>query len=149
VSPREVPGLEPDEQVLAMTAASFRGALAATVRSTMAFGSARVRNRAFDGWRAAVADAGFPTAGPEMVLALTDRRVLVFHTSFWTERPHEFAGAVPRSRITQIAVRRHGAVVGLAMALDSGQIVEIEAMRSRRLRRFAAALAETAPTAPE
>jgi hypothetical protein len=34
-------------------------------------------------------------------------------------------------------------VTGLAVALTTGQFVEVEAMRGRRLRRFATALRET------
>jgi hypothetical protein len=139
---RDVPGLDPGEQLLATTAASFRGALIASVRSTVAFGSNRIRNRAFDAWRVAAEGAGFPTAGPEMVLAVTDRRVLVYHTSFWAERPQALAGAMPRARVLQVATGRHGAIVSLALALESGAIVELEAMRGRRLRRFARALTE-------
>jgi hypothetical protein len=45
-------------------------------------------------------------------------------------------------------MRRHGAVLGLAIALDGGAIVEVEAMRTRRLRRVARALAGTLDEPP-
>jgi hypothetical protein len=37
---------------------------------------------------------------------------------------------------------RHGVITGLAIAMRNGRIVEVEAMRGGRLRRFAAALTE-------
>jgi hypothetical protein len=48
------------------------------MRATFAFASQRMRDRAYDAWRDAVEAAGFPTAGPEMIVALTNRRLLVF-----------------------------------------------------------------------
>jgi hypothetical protein len=137
---RGVPDLEPGEELRAMTGASFRGGLIATVKTTFAFGSARVRTNAFEEWKAPVDKTGFPTAGPEAILAVTDRRLLVYFTTFWAERPSDLAGDIDLDRIHQVAVRRHGLVLGIAFALTSGDVVEFEAMRSIRLRRFARAV---------
>jgi hypothetical protein len=49
-------------------------------------------------------------------------------------------GVIPLSDVAQVAIARHGLATGLALALTTGQFVEVEAMRGRRLRRFAAAL---------
>ena len=134
------PELEPEERLLARAPASFRGATAASIRSTFALGSARMRNQAYDGWRMQAEAVGFPAAGPEMWLGLTDRRLIVWSTTFMLSRPAAVQGVVPLADVAQVATARHGLVTGLAVALTSGQFVEVEAMRGRRLRRFAAAV---------
>jgi hypothetical protein len=142
VQPR-VPGLEPDERLLARTPASFRGATAATVRSTFALGAERWRLAAYHAWSEHSEVGGFATDGPEMVLGLTDVRLVVWSTTFWLGRPGEIAGRIPLTKIGDVATTRHGIVTGLALALKSGQIIEVEALRGRRLRRFADTLRAT------
>src|SRR5438874_869029 len=100
-----------------------------------------MRHNAFEAWRIAVEESGFPTAGPEMVLQLTERYVLIRGTSFWS-KPARLGGAVDLSRIADVATIRHGMVTSLAFALTSGAIVEVEAMRGRALRQFANAMLE-------
>ena len=134
--------LEPGEELRALTHASFRGAAAASARATFALGSSRMRMRAFDAWREHAEQAGFPTAAPEMVLACTDRRVLVCRTTFWTSRPSTLGGAVALDRVAAVSVMRHGLVVACAFALTNGAIVEVEAMRARQVRRFATAVSK-------
>jgi hypothetical protein len=51
-------------------------------------------------------------------------------------RPSQIKGSVPLDRLVDVAIARHGVATGLAIVLDSGQFVEVEAMRGRRLRRF-------------
>ena len=133
--------LEPGEEVRAQTPASFRGAAATTSRATFAVGSARYRMKAYDSWAELAGIAGFPAAGPEMVLLLTDRRILVCKPTFWG-RPKRVEGAVLLSDVSEAATMRHGMITGLAIAMRNGRIVEVEAMRGGRLRRFAAALTE-------
>jgi hypothetical protein len=140
--------LEPDEEFIASVPASFRGAAAASTRSMFALGSARMRQRIYEDWRHAVEKAGFPTAGPEMVLAVTNQRVVVFRTTFLANRPATVGGSIDLARIGDIATARHGIVTSLAFALNNGQVIEVEAMRRGRLERFAghvrAALEHTA-----
>jgi hypothetical protein len=133
-------GLEPEERLLARAAASFRGATAASARSTFALGAARKRLNAYNVWREHAESVGLTTAGPEMVLGVTDTRLVVWSTTFWLSRPGSIAGKVPLSQIANVATARHGIVTGLALALKSGAIVEVEAMRGRRLRILAEAL---------
>ena len=64
-----LPGLEPDEQLLAHAPASFRGAMAASVRSTVALSAARRRLEAYYAWRAHADSVGFTTMGPVELLA--------------------------------------------------------------------------------
>jgi hypothetical protein len=135
-----LPGLEPDEQVLAYAPASFRGAAATSLRTTFALGSARKRLDSYLEWRELAEIAGFSTTGPEMVLGLTDRGLVVWNTSFWFGSARAVTARIPLSRIHDAAAARHGIVTGFAMAFTSGAIVEVEAMRGRRLRRFAVAV---------
>ena len=48
-------------------------------------------------------------------------------------------GGIPLTRVADVATARHGIITGLAFALTNGYVVEVEAMRGARLRRFAAA----------
>lgn len=137
--------LEPGEEVLATTHVSFRGAAGASTRATFALGSARMRHRVYEDWRYAVELAGFPTAGPEMVLAVTQQRLLVCKTTFWVGRIAQIEGAVPLAQVADIGVVRRGIVVVLTFALTNGQIVEVEAMRGRQLTRFANAARAAIP----
>jgi hypothetical protein len=135
-------GLDPDEHLIARASASFRGAAAASVRSTFALSSARRRLDAYRGWQEPAAVAGFSTVGPEFVLGLTNRGLIVWSTSFWFSRPRAISGRVALSDIHDVAVARHGLVTGLAVAFRSGAVVEIEAIRGRRLRHLGAAVRE-------
>jgi hypothetical protein len=133
--------LETGEAIRSRTPASFRGAAATTSRATFAVGSARYRMKAFDSWAELADIAGFPVAGPEMVLLLTDRRILVCKPTFFG-KPKRVEGAVPLTDIAEAATMRHGMVTGLAIAMRNGRIVEVEAMRGARVRRFATVLNE-------
>ena len=86
--------------------ASFRGATAATVRSTFAMGSTRQRTQAFHAWRMHAESVGFPTAGPEMWLGLTDSRLIVWGTTFVLSRPSQIKGSVPIDRLVDVAIAR-------------------------------------------
>ena len=136
----QVFGLEPGERLLARAPVSFRGATAASARSTFALAAARRRMNAYHAWREHAEALGFTTAGPEMVIGVTDARFVVWSTTFWLSRPGSIAGKLPLSKIADVATTRHGIVTGLALALETGDIVEVEAMRGRRLRRLADAL---------
>ena len=138
----QLPGLEPDERLISRTPASFRGATAASIRSTFALGSARARRQAHYAWVRQAEAVGFPAAGPEMWLGLTESRLIVWRTTFMLSRPGPVEGVVPLVDVAEVATARHGLVTGLAVALTSGHFIEVEAMRGRRLRRFADALRE-------
>ncbi len=137
--------LEPGEELHAVAHASFRGAAATSVRATFALGSARMRQRAYEDWRHAVEAAGFPTAGPEMVLAVTNRRLLVCKTSLVSGRPSTIVGGIELARIFDVAATRQGLVVNVGFALVNGQVIEVEAMRGAGLRRFAQSLRDALP----
>ena len=139
---RRLPGLEPEECLLAHAPASFRGATAASASSTFALGAARKRMNTYHAWREYADAAGFTTVGPDMVVGVTDRRLVVWSTTFVLSRPAKIVGRIPLAKIGDVATARHGIVTGLALALTTGEIVEVEAMRGRRLRRLATALRE-------
>jgi hypothetical protein len=134
---RGLPGLEPDELLLARAPASFRGATVTSISSTFAIASARKRLEAYNAWAQQAGFAGFRTEGPEMVLGLTDTRLIVWKTTFWMSRPGALAGEVKLDKVHDVAAVRHGMVTGLAIAFKTGEIVEVEAMRGRRLRHLA------------
>ena len=139
----QLPELEPGERLISRAPASFRGAAAASIRATFALGSARARRQAHYAWCTHAESVGFPAAGPEMWLGLTDSRLIVWNTTFVLSRPGTVKGVLPLTEVAEVATARHGLVTGLAVALSSGQFIEVEAMRGRRLRRFAAELRET------
>jgi hypothetical protein len=140
----KTPGLDSTEELLAAASVSFRGATVVSSRSTFTLGSAHARLRAYEAWEEAARAAGFPTAGPDVILGLTARRLVSWRTSFGLGRPVELAGDVELSRIAQVSTPRLGIVTGLAIVLSNGAIVEFEALRGRRVRRFGAALAAAA-----
>jgi hypothetical protein len=129
--------VEPGEELLVRANVSFRGSAAVSLRSTFALGSARMHRRAYEVWSVSAHAAHFPDVGPEMVLQLTNHRLAVRRASFWMGHPTEIGGDIALRDIAQVAVLRHGLVVGLAFAMRDGSIVEVEAMRSRRMRKLA------------
>jgi hypothetical protein len=128
--------VEPGEKTLTTARASFRGAAATSTRATFALGSGRMRDRAYHEWHSAATSAGFPSAPADMVLVVTDRRILFGKPTFWGRVPSRYWSALDLESISQIVASRHGIVTGVAFALYDGTIVEIEAMRGRQLRRF-------------
>jgi hypothetical protein len=127
--------LEPDERLRALARASFRGAFAATVRTTFSLAPARRRLEAFDAWSIGARAAGFAPEVPEMLLGITDRRLIAWRTTF-LGRPSSRTANLPLSRLHDVSIVRHGAVTGVAFVVDHG-IIEVEAMRGRPLRHFA------------
>jgi hypothetical protein len=144
-APRELIELDPGEEILVIARASFRGAAATSTRATFALGSGRMRMRAYSVWHDAVTSAGFPTVPPDMIVAASDRRVLFGKPTFWGRPPTRYWSALNHGDIAQIVATSHGIVTGVAFALAGGAVVEIEALRGRKLRRFAQAVEENLP----
>jgi hypothetical protein len=129
--------LEPEEKILATARASFRGAAATSVKSTIALGSGRMRMRAFDSWYDAARASGFPESPPDMYLAATDRRILVGKPRWYGGAPPRYMGELDYPKVAQVIAVRHGSVTGVAFAFHFGGIVEVEAVLGGGLRRFA------------
>ena len=140
------PGLLPDESVREVLAVSFHGSMASSARAIGMLGSNRVRIHAFGEWRSVADEAGFPAAGPDMVVGVTDRRLLVWRPSFWAARPSDLVGAIALSRVREVGVAQRGLVTVVTFALDSGLLVGVESLRPVRARRLAAAVRSGAAT---
>jgi hypothetical protein len=112
---------------------TFRGALAASTRG-LGFMSSRGRIKHFTSWAAHAEHVGFPAVKPEMVIGVTDRRIAVWRPSFWFGRPAELVGTVPFEQLAQVEVYRAGLAVALVFLFKTGELVEVESMRARRMR---------------
>ncbi|HUI50038.1 MAG TPA: hypothetical protein VL119_15210 [Acidimicrobiia bacterium] len=132
--------LEPGEELLAAARASFRGAAASSVGATFALGSARMRMRAFDAWHDAAIGAGFPFVPPDMVIAASDRRLLFGKPTFLGRTPSRFWSELDYAKVAQIVAVRHGLLTGVAFAFNHGAVIEVEAVRGRRLRQLVAVI---------
>ena len=134
-------GSSPTSALLARAPASFRGATAASMPlDALAVGSARDRTRRRTTRGACTpTPVGFPTAGPEMCARRhrpPARRLA--HDVHAEPAASRSTGDVPLARRRRRSRRRGTASSpALAVALTNGTIVEVEAMRGRRLRRFA------------
>ena len=133
---RELLDLEPGEEILVAARASFRGAAAVTTRATFALGSGRMRLRAYHEWQDAANASGFGPVPPDMIIAVSDRRILFGKPTFWGRMPPGFWSAIYHDDVAKIVAVQHGLVTGVAFGLTSGGVVEIEAMRGARLRRL-------------
>jgi hypothetical protein len=111
--------------------------MAATMRSTFSLSAARTRMHAFEAWETGARAAGFPADGPEMVLGVSDQRLIGWRTSFLLGRPIEITASLPIDQIVDVSAVRHGLVTGVAFVFANGSIVEVEALRGRRLRALA------------
>jgi hypothetical protein len=114
---------------------TFRGAVASATRG-LALSSSRARMKSFAAWAAHAEQAGFPTAKPEMTLGVTDRRVVIWRPSFWLGQPTVLVGTVPFEQLVAVEVYRQGLAVSLVFGFRSGEFVEVESMRARRMRRI-------------
>ncbi len=90
--------------------------------------------RAFDVWHDQAITAGFPLVPPDMVVAVSERRVLFGKPTFWGRPPPRYTSMLEFHQISQIVAVSHGIVTGVAFGFTHGAIVEIEAIRGRRLR---------------
>ncbi len=120
---------------------TFRGALAANMRS-LGLIMGRSRRKAFGAWAEQANRVGFPALTPEMTLGVTERRVVVWRPSFWFGRPAQLIGTVPFHHLAQVEVYRSGLASALVFVFKSGEMIEVEAMRTRRLRRMRDAVRE-------
>jgi hypothetical protein len=136
-------GLRDDEEVVAMLRVRFSAGLPANITGTPTptmFRQTVVQRHAYAQWAQRCAAIDFPVAGPEMILGVTQERLLVWRPAFIRSRPRRFAGAVDLARIRSAGVRRRVFASVLTMLFEDGAIVGVETSRASRLRQFAAAI---------
>lgn len=100
-------GLDPDERLLAACKAMIADQVAATILFTagaVAAGApgaiASTRLETGDGSAEAAATAADLATAPQMILGLTDRRLLAWRMSGFLARPRDLLGTIDRARIT-------------------------------------------------
>jgi hypothetical protein len=69
-----------------------------------------------------------------MLIGVTDRRIAIWRPSFWFGHPAELVGTVPFEQLAQVEVYRAGLAVALVFLFKTGELVEVESMRPRRMR---------------
>jgi hypothetical protein len=127
---------EPGDAVIVHAHAAFRGGFAASVRGTFTLGSGRYREKEHFHWQEVVTAGDFPEVPADMIVAVTDRNLLIGKPTFWGGKPASFLESFPLARIDRAITVRHGLITSAAFALTNGHIVEIESMSGRRLRRL-------------
>jgi hypothetical protein len=136
-------GLLDGETIVALLRVRFSAGMPANLEAigrTTARPPTLVQRHAYARWARHSDAVGFPIAGPEMIVGITQERLLVWRPAFLRSRPRRYAGAVALSRIRQAGVRRRVFTSVLTLLLDDGAIVGVETVWGSRLRRFAVAI---------
>jgi hypothetical protein len=108
----------------------------------MSLAASRNRLQAYAAWEIGARAVGFPADGPDLLLGVTNRRIVSWRTSFFFGRPVELLSSMPLERVVDVAVARHGLVTGVAFVMHGGTIVEVEALRGHALRHLARAVTD-------
>jgi hypothetical protein len=133
-----IAGLDPGEQTRCVMPVSFAGSAGTSVRGAFSVRAGKIRRDAVMEWARAADACGFPFAGGDMILGVTDQgRIHVWRPRFFRARPGEHRGWFPLARVVQVGVTRHVAALRLTLLVDDGTMISVESMRVKRLRRFA------------
>lgn len=139
-------GIETGEALIAVVPVSFAGSAAITMRGAFSLRASHLRRVAVDEWARAADQCGFPFAGGDMIVAISDQaRIHVWRPRFFVARPGHHRGWFPAVRIDQVGVVRRGAITRLTLLVDDGTLIGFESIRARRLRAFADAIRAAAP----
>jgi hypothetical protein len=136
-------GLIEGETIVAMQRVRFSAGMpesVATSGKTSLRPPSVVQRHAYALWARRCATAGFPIAGPEMILGITETRLLAWRPALLRSRPRRYAGAIPLARISSAGVHRKVFSLVLTLLLDDGAIVGVETVHTTHLRRFATAI---------
>jgi hypothetical protein len=136
-------GLIEGETIVAMQRVRFSAGMpesVATSGKTALRPPSVIQRHAYALWARRCATAGFPIAGPEMILGITEARLLAWRPALIRSRPRRYAGAIPLSRIHSAGVHRRIFSSVLTLLLDDGAIVGVETVHSTHLRSFATAI---------
>jgi hypothetical protein len=136
-------GLHDDETLIDTLAVRFSTGIQSTLDEkpvNTLYRPPVTQRRSYLRWVRNANRAGFPVAGPEMVLGVSNERLLVWRTALIRARPKSFAGAVPLSSIQSAGVHRRVLSTVLTLLMEGGTIVTVETLHGRHLRAFAAAI---------
>ena len=86
---------------------------------------------------------GFPVPGPVFIIAITDRRLLLFRASTWLGRVGALEGEMQLSSIATVRAVRRLRSERLAILLENRSMLVVQPLWTRRLRDLQAAF-ETA-----
>jgi len=70
----------------------------------------------------------------------SDRRLLFGKPTFLGRTPSRFWSELDYAKVAQIVAVRHGLLTGVAFAFNHGAVIEVEAVRGRRLRQLVAVI---------
>ena len=83
--------------------------------------------------------AGFPVPGPVFVVAITDRRLLLFRASTWLGRAGALEGEVQLASIATVRAVRRLRSERLAILLDNRSMLVVQPLWRHRLRELQSA----------
>ena len=133
-------GLHDDETLIATLAVRFSAGIQSSIDETPVNTMYRpvvTQRRSYARWVRTAGRAGFPVAGPEMVLGVSNERLLVWRTALIRARPRRFAGAISLTSIQSAGVHRRVFSTVLTLLLEGGAIIGVETLHGKRLRAFA------------
>ena len=136
-------GLLDGEELVALLAVRYSPGLQTDLAEAQPSGLPRpsvVQRHSYATWVRRSTAVGFPIAGPEMILGVTQERLLVWRPALLRSRPRRFAGAIALSQIHSAGVHRKLFASVLTLLFDGGKLVAVETLRGSRLRRFAATI---------
>jgi hypothetical protein len=136
-------GLHEDETLIDTLAVRYSAGMQASVTETAPntlYRQSIAQRRSYARWVRTATTAGFPVAGPEMVLGVTNERLLVWRTALIRARPRQLAGGIPLARIQSAGVHRRVFATVLTLLFESGTIVGLETLHGRHLRTFTTAI---------
>jgi len=136
-------GLHDDETLIDLIGVRFSAGIQSSIDETPVNSMYRpsiTQRHSYARWVRNAGRAGFPIAGPEMVIGVSNERLLVWRTALIRARPRRFAGAVALTSIHSAGVHRRVFATVLTLLLEGGTIVGVETLHGKHLRAFASAI---------
>src|SRR4051794_12756793 len=102
-------GLHDDETLIDTLAVRYSAGMQVSITDTpenTMYRPSVSQRRSYARWVRTAKAAGFPIAGPEMVVGVTNERLLVWRTALIRARPKQLVGGVPLSHIQSAGVHR-------------------------------------------
>ncbi len=134
----KIEGLDEGEQILGWMPMSFAGSAASSIRSAFSLRPAKIRNDAIREWSLGVDKCGFPYAGGDMVVGISDQqRLHIWRSKFFVSRPGSHRGWISSNRILEVGVARIGVAARMSLLVDDGTLIGLESMKHKRVRQMA------------